>query len=101
MKCTQINMPNIEITEEEYLDRLAIHNVKETYNPKEGFLAVERLEEGTKFYNMLFDVHSAMYPLHDILVRTKNIELKAYLGEVILKLNGIRAKLKSDSRTYA
>ena len=73
-------MPNIEITEEEYLDRLAIHNVKETYNPKEGFLAVERLEEGTKFYNMLFDVHSAMYPLHDILVRTKNIELKAYLG---------------------
>ena len=98
MKCIQINMPNIEITEEEYLDRQAILNVKETYKPEKGFIAVEG---DIKLYNMLFDIHSAMYPLHDILVRTKNIELKAYLGEVILKLNGIRAKLKSDSRTYA
>ena len=91
-------MPSIEITEAEFTDRMAIQNLKLFYQDSEfRFEPQENLE----LYQMLFDVHSAMYPLHDILVRTKNIELKAYLGEVILKLNGIRAKLKGDSRTYA
>ena|SRR3990167_10116142 len=97
MKCIQINMPSIEITTAEFTDRMAIQNLKLSYQDSEFREPQENLE----LYQMLFDVHSAMYPMHDILVRTKNIELKAYLGEVILKLNGIRAKLKGDSRTYA
>ena len=91
-------MKTIEITDEEYLDRIAVHNVKEYYAPGKGSEAVEG---DLELYHELYTVHYAMYPLHDCLVATKNIELKAYLGEVILKLNAIRAKLKSDSRTYA
>ncbi len=84
-------MKTIEITEEEYTDRLAVEAVKS---------GAVRPEEHTLFQE-LYDVHKSMYPLHDVLVETKNIELKAYLGEVILKLNGIRAKLKNDRRSYA
>jgi len=90
-------MPSIEITTAEFTDRMAIQNLKLSYQDSE----LREPQENLELYQMLFDVHSAMYPMHDILVRTKNIELKAYLGEVILKLNGIRAKLKGDSRTYA
>lgn len=88
-------MKTIEISDEEDIDRVTIIAVKETYSK------IKQLGGNfdDQFLN-LYDVHSAMYPLHDILVRTKNIELKAYLGEVILKLNGIRAKLKNDVRTY-
>ena len=92
-------MPSIEITEEELIDREAIQNVKAHYQSETP--PVLNGKSSILVYEMLYDVHSAMYPLHDILVKTKNIELKAYLGEVILKLNGIRAKLKGDSRTYA
>src|SRR3990167_513994 len=88
---TQENMKTIKITEEEYTDRLAVEAVKG---------GAPRPEEHTLFQEF-YDVHRSMYPLHDVLTETKNIELEAYLGEVILELNGIRAKLKNDKRTYA
>ena len=93
-------MPNIEITEGELIDRIAIQNVKAD-NGYSGDGGYDNTYKNSELFKMLYDIHSAMYPLHDILVKTKNIELKAYLGEVILKLNGIRTKLKGESRTYA
>ena len=85
------NMRTIKISEEEYTDRLAVEAVKG---------GASRPEEHTLFQE-LYDIHKSMYPLHDVLTRTNNIELKAYLGEVVLELNGIRSKLKNENRTYA
>lgn len=90
---------NIEISEGEYIDREAIKNIRlKQTNPDEE---IQIIPENIELYDALYDVNNAMYPLHDILVKTKDIELKAYLAEVILKLNAMRARLKNDEKTYA
>lgn len=98
-------MVKIEITFEELADRIAVLTVKEKYSGRvsEELKRLRKLLPARylSLVSDLKDIHSSMYPLHDILTSTKNEKLKAYLAEVILKLNGIRAELKNDSRTYA
>ena len=91
---------NYSIEEElESLDKMAIERVRHIWlgtNYKEPNL----IQAQEKIFKDLFDIHSAMWPLHDILVDSKNDHLTAILAKTILQLNALRVEIKKDKRTY-
>lgn len=89
-------MRKIEISEEEFQDRMAVECVKVKHQN-----GTEPVVDKTELFKRLYDIHDAMYPLHDVAMRTEDEVLRGRLMKYILELNGLRAKLKNDSRTYA
>lgn len=85
----------------EIIDKLAIEETKRKYsgNETEHPLGLQTKEE-VDLYKDLLDIHMAMFPLHDILVDSKNDKITALLAKIILQLNALRAELRGEFRTY-
>ena len=85
---------NIDISHEEYMDRRAVEEVRNFFTGK----AVVQIED--PIFQKLFEIHKIMWPLHDHFMQTDYMPLKAHLAEMIFKLNGLRATVKNENRSY-
>lgn len=75
----------------EELDKAVIQQVKEH---------LWEFTDPEPIHKDLYDIHKAMWILHDIVAGSENESLIAIIAKTIIKLNALRAKIKGEKKTY-